>query len=456
MTALILTLNGGLMAVMTMVEVLHFRHVRRVTFLTAAHVLIAVAYCLPPFLITWLPGTPWAAGLNGPNNPNPWGIRLYILDLADALRLPPSAPLTVTIILFGAYALLLVGYFLARRVPVRPLMSAAVQPAPLLVAGGTLAVLAAAAFAVYASQFGSVAELIRRGWLIRSGLMEAQRGYLQVLTQIGFPAFLFLAAAAQRWTGWRRVAIAAGAGAVWAVVVLRFLHVGGRLDMGAFLLPPLLAAIFLLPSRRLAVAALAGFGGLALILVNLPHNIFYMPARFLPRVLSAFYDKFLDRLFYLLAEFAFPYVAAAHTLIVAGVVIPYRYFVDIPLGALYMLPNFSGVETLPPMILNLHVELLPWIPVDLFSFGYYSLGTVGVLITFAAFGAVLAVFDGWLTFSTGWLGQAFRAAWLFYLPFRLLYADPYAAAQSGFGLITGTLVLLGLSLWAERRAKPTR
>ena len=96
-------------------------------------------------------------------------------------------------------------------------------------------------------------------------------------------------------------------------------------------------------------------------------------------------------------------------------------------------------------------DLLPWIPVDLFSFGYYSLGTIGVLITFAAFGALLAMFDGWLTESTGWLGQALRAVWLFYLPFRLLYADPYATLQSGFGLITGTLAIIALALWAAWR-----
>lgn len=219
--------------------------------------------------------------------------------------------------------------------------------------------------------------------------------------------------------------------------------------MAIFLLSPILACIFLLRTRtRTVVLAATGFAIILLFLASVETTFFYNPLGRAGQELSQLFASISGNILFTLAYLGFPYISAAHTLTIVPDPITYRYFTDIPLGILYMLPSFSGVETLPPIILELHVKFLPWIPVDLFSFGYYSLGTIGVLITFAAFGALLAMFDGWLTESTGWLGQALRAAWLFYLPFRLLYADPYATLQSGFGLITGTLAFIALALWS--------
>lgn len=451
MTNLVLLLNGGLMAVMTLVEFLHFRQVRRFTFLSASHGLIAIGYCVPAFLLAWLPGTRLATGPWGPADTTPWGTRLYILDLADSLRLPDSAYLTTAIVLWGAYAMLAAVYFAARRLPVRSLSHHEPPARHLVLAGAVLGVLTVAAMAIYVSQFTGPGDFFKAGWQIRAGKRLVHWGFLQVLAELGLPAFLMLAVAALRVTGGARLALMAATLLVWATELLRLIHTSGRLELGTFLLIPLVAWAFVTPARRLATVVLVVTLAAGLFLASAPYDLFSTPATVLPRMAATVLTNLDKMILYVLKDFAFPYIAAAHTLTVVPDPIPFRYFVDIPLGAAYMLPNFTGVETLPPMILSLHVKLLPWIPVDLFSFGYYSLGTVGVLITFAAFGAVLAVFDGWLTFSTGWLGQAFRAAWLFYLPFRLLYADPYASAQSGFGLITGTVVLLAVALLSRRR-----
>lgn len=449
---LVLFLSGALLAIMAAVEFANFRRTHRITFLTAAHVLIAVGYCLPPFLIRFLPGTAWAQSIDGGADPNPWGTRLYILDLADHLRLPDNTFVTVGIILFGAYAVMTASYFLVSRKALQPLNSLDLSLTGTVVAGIGLGLISSVAMAFYGSQFDSFHQFIAYGMYIRNGTFSAKWGAFQVLAQIALPAYLMLLHAAFQSSGKYRSILSLAACLVFCVGFIRILHVGGRIEMGVFILTPIVAWVFSARSRRttMLIGGFIVFAGL--LIANLPHSFGRNP---LDSGLALFIDNianFAHRIVFVIAEFAFPHMIAAHALTITPDPIPFRYFIDVPLGALYMLPNFTGVETLPPMILSLHAKILPWMPVDLFSFGYFSLGTLGVLITFAAFGALLALFDGWLTDSIGWLGQALRAAWLFYLPFRLYYADPYAALQSGFGLITGTIFVIGLALLARRRA----
>jgi hypothetical protein len=449
---LVLILSGALALLMAGVESVNYRRTGQLTFLTAAHVLIAIAYCVPPYLIWLLPGTAFEAGLYAEADPNPWGRSVYLLDLANHLSLPIGAYLTSMMLVCGGYIIMVAGYFLAHRIPVPRLDAKALSLGGVAGSGAVLGALAAAALVVYSSQFQGLTHFIHLGLNIRGGAdVDLKFGYLQVLSQVAFPAFLFLTAAALRLSGAVRGLVILLATIAWITASVRLLHAGGRLELGMFLLTPLLAAMFVARSRRTAVVIAAAVAVAVLFAANLPHTFGRDPFAALGSVAINLVSDTGRRLLFVVADLGFPHLVSAHTLTMVPDPIPYRYFIDIPLGLLYMLPNFSGVETLPPMILSLQVKYLPWIPVDLFSLGYYSMGAAGVLITFAAFGALLAVFDKWLTESAGWLGQALRAAWLFYLPFRLLYADPYAALQSGFGLITGTLVVIGLAVLARRR-----
>jgi hypothetical protein len=452
MTA-VLVLSGGLILLMAVVEILNFRRTRRLTFLTATHALIAVGYCLPPFLIRILPGTPWAAGPRSAEDPNPWGIRLYLLDLFDHLQLPEGAYLTVGIVLIGAYGALLAGYGAARALPVRTFSSHHVRPELLAITGAALGAVAVAGMAIYASQFAGLRDLIFMGVHVRTGNFSVKWGYLQVLAQVAFPAFLILIAAAVRMRSSLRFVVLLLAAIVWASGMIRVLHVGGRLELCTYLITPLVATVFLIRSKTAVIMSLLCMAAVGIFVANLPHTFARDPLGIGAATILQMGTDTAKHILFIISDFGFPHIAAAHTVTAVPDPVPFRYFIDVPLGLAYMLPNFSGVETLPPMILSLAAALLPWIPVDLFSFGYYSLGAAGVLIIFAAFGAVLALFDGWLTESTGWLGQALRAAWLFYLPFRLLYADPYAAMQSGFGLIAGTVLIAALALWSTWRQR---
>ncbi|HAD88199.1 MAG TPA: hypothetical protein DCG48_12620 [Rhodospirillaceae bacterium] len=449
---LTLCLLGGLTAVMAMAEALNFRRTGRVTFLTVVHLLIFIGYCLPAFVLAFLPGTGWAIPPEGLNEPNPWGTRLYLLDLADWLALAPATYLESGLILAGGYATMLAGYAVAtRHAAPTPLASDRLPPRALAASGLVLGTVAALGLAVYSSQFDDLHHMMTEGLHIRRGNADVKWGALQVLAQTAFPAFLILAAVALRFRGVGRTILAVAAILAWTVAAVRIFHAGGRLEAGAFFISPVLAWIFIIRSQIRSAVILACLGLAALFLGSVDPLFFRDPLATLSVEIASLTSAVAENVLFILAYLGFPHLSSAHTLTVVPGEIPFRYFFDIPLGLAYMLPNFTGVETLPPMILSLHVKMLPWIPVDLFSFGYYSLGTIGVLITFAAFGALLAMFDGWLTESTGWLGQALRAVWLFYLPFRLLYADPYATLQSGFGLITGTLAIIALALWAAWR-----
>lgn len=452
MMAAVLLINGALVLLMAAVETVNFRRTGTITFLTAAHALILIGYCLPAFTITFVPGTFLETGPWSEADPNPWGSRIYILDLFDFLALPASTYLTASIILMGSYIAMVAAYFTALRLPVPALDGQRLPKWGVAGVGLFLLAIAAAAFAIYTPQFASVIRFLHDGQLVRKGGLQVQYGFLQVLMQVGVPAFILLIAASLRFDRRIRAVFVALAFAAWALALARLLHAAGRLELGSFLAFPVLALMFLLRSKKTTWLMAGGLVLVVLVVASVPHDFFRHPLRELPSALGSVASDVVGTVHFIIAEFAFPFVTSAHALTLVPDQIPFRYFIDIPLGAAYMMPSFGGVDTLPPMILSLQARILPWMPVDLLAFGYYSLGTLGALMIFAGFGAVLAVFDRWLTVSPGWLGQALRAAWLFYLPFRLFYADPYAAAQWGFGLIAGTFFVLMLSLWSRWRS----
>ncbi|MEQ9169905.1 MAG: hypothetical protein RIE87_01745 [Rhodospirillales bacterium] len=442
---LILIFSAGLAVLICGVECWRFRRNRSFTFLSAVNGLLLLGYCIPPFIVHFVAGSA--------HEKNIWDYRLYLFSLMERLNIPAASHVSVYLILGGAYVTLLAGYFAGTRLPVRRLDSRSLPRGGLLTAAAVMGTIATAALVVYVSQFDGLRDFLKSGMEIRVGRVANKWGYLHVLAELAMPAMLMAAGAAFSCKGKVRTAVIMIAAVLWTVAAARAVHAAGRFEVGSFLMIPILAWMFTLRSRRAAVLVFAIAAVLVLLIAMAPHAAFRDPLATLPRMLAHAGDRFLDTVLFILVEYSFPYIASAHTLGVVPNTIDFRYFIDIPLGFLYMLPSLSGVDTWPPMILTLHVKMLPWIPVDLVSFGYYSLGTVGVLITFAVFGTMLAVFDGWLTHSVGWLGQAFRAAWLFYLPFRLFYADPYASAQVGFGLITATVVLAGLAWWPGQKTR---
>jgi len=84
----------------------------------------------------------------------------------------------------------------------------------------------------------------------------------------------------------------------------------------------------------------------------------------------------------------------------------------------YLPPKLSEQNTL------LQVGKVEWgIPVDLVSFGWYSLGVVGVIVASFGFGWVARDLEGVLPLGT-YGDQVFRLSWLVMIAALVMYSDP--------------------------------
>jgi hypothetical protein len=94
------------------------------------------------------------------------------------------------------------------------------------------------------------------------------------------------------------------------------------------------------------------------------------------------------------------------------------------------------------------------IPVDLVSFGYFSLGVPGVFLTTFFFGCLICLFEYLLPVRGGPGVRTLRVAWILFLAFRVMYGDPEIALRPGFYLIFSTFTLFGgwFLLRAARRS----
>ena len=87
----------------------------------------------------------------------------------------------------------------------------------------------------------------------------------------------------------------------------------------------------------------------------------------------------------LFVEYVFPYLDVANVVQDVPSEAPFRWFVDVPLALLYLLPQrLLGFEP-PADVSQINTYLFNpesgEIPVDIISFGYFSAGVVGMLLT---------------------------------------------------------------------------
>jgi len=152
----------------------------------------------------------------------------------------------------------------------------------------------------------------------------------------------------------------------------------------------------------------------------------------------------LDALNKLLLEFSFPYVVLAKAIETVPADLDYRWFIDVPLAFAYLLPQrLLGLENLPPTVTMVNVELLNApIPVDLLSFAYYSMGLPGVFIVCSLFGYCMKLLNQSFPPNEDAVAAIFRAAWIMFFTFNVMYGNPHHALNNGFPLILGTILLL--------------
>lgn len=150
----------------------------------------------------------------------------------------------------------------------------------------------------------------------------------------------------------------------------------------------------------------------------------------------------IDPFIYFFIEFTFPFVVLANAIENVPDIVGFRWFCDFPLGILYTLPSrFLDLQLSDTVTMVNVAQLNAPIPVDLISFGYYSLGVPGVIIICILFGSLLRVFEILLPLNVHKVFVIFRCAWMVFLTFMIMYADPSNVIKTGFGLFVATPIL---------------
>jgi hypothetical protein len=149
----------------------------------------------------------------------------------------------------------------------------------------------------------------------------------------------------------------------------------------------------------------------------------------------------------------FPHVATVTAIHSAPDVTPYRFFLDIPISIINLIPSaifgFTKIQTVAEINTILVNSGAP-IPVDLVGFGYYSLGTAGVIMWVFLYGWLSGKLDSLFTDSAGrWsIVRAFLAVTF---GLRVAYCEPTHVVLSSFHMFIILAILLPV-LWMRPRA----
>lgn len=229
-------------------------------------------------------------------------------------------------------------------------------------------------------------------------------------------------------------------------------HQSGRLQLFAYLI--IFPIAIMIRRNRLDFKTILLFIVLFVFITLLGKEMFhyFIHPQSVANKIEVVLDKPMISVDYILLEFTFPYVTLANAIKVVPTDVAYRWFIDIPVSLIYMLPQrLLELKDLPPTVTMVNVaQFNAPIPVDLLSFSYFSMGLPGVLIVCFSYGLLLRVFDNFLPANSQPIVIIFRAAWIMFFAFNIMYGNPHHALVSGFPLIIGTFILLMIRKFASK------
>lgn len=142
----------------------------------------------------------------------------------------------------------------------------------------------------------------------------------------------------------------------------------------------------------------------------------------------------------IIREFAFPYYNISNAIARFDQFINQRFFIDIPLGFIYILPSkiFGKIELLQPLT-YLNSKLYKFksgnIPIDLISYGYYNMRVTGVIIISILYGFIAKKIDLLGKIKNNYFGNLIHYIIIIYFPFRIIYGDILMILQHGISII---------------------
>lgn len=138
----------------------------------------------------------------------------------------------------------------------------------------------------------------------------------------------------------------------------------------------------------------------------------------------------------LLFEISFPFVNVSHA-IVNDANIQTRYFQDLLLGAVYLLPDRLLNIELPPTLSFINTSFFGTkgeIPLDMVSYGVYSMGLIGIIIVGWVNGMAGRLFECAFCREDGGKLQIVGVVMLLWLAYRIIYGDQSNVWSTGYHL----------------------
>jgi oligosaccharide repeat unit polymerase len=158
-------------------------------------------------------------------------------------------------------------------------------------------------------------------------------------------------------------------------------------------------------------------------------------------VLSDFELKEKSNVFQsVIAEFAFPYINISKAVNIPFVHELPRYFIDLPIGLINLLPNrLLGIESFKTITQYNSEYHNGQIPVDIITLGYFSFGLAGIMIICVVFGYLIRRFEYFFSGNMNIIIVMFYVQWIEFLSFRVMYADFTNVIKGNIDLIISTI-----------------
>lgn len=235
--------------------------------------------------------------------------------------------------------------------------------------------------------------------------------------------------------------------AAFCATIFLLYHDAGRLSMASYLLVFLLAECFEKGKVNAKLIIVCGLVSLAIILFGDSIFVIFIRRNVVADTLSSYRSNPGTMLKLLMSEFSFPFATLGNAIKSLNCLVNMRFFYDIPLAIIYLIPKRIFNIKLPPYISELNTALFDAtgaVPVDIVSFGYYSMGIAGVMITCFTFGIIIKAIEIKLRNVRIPILAIFKAEWIIALSFAVMYGDPVQFVKSNFPLFVATALLTGV------------
>jgi hypothetical protein len=446
-TTLVVLASSTLLALMFGVVEFSRGHVRgKLDFLRVAGGVYLICFAVAPVYLQLADLAPIRAGQWS------WMLRTPFHD-------PVFAYASVTAVI--GYAFMLGGYWLVRPRGLRPEASSPMAGTGYLwLAGVGLGLLGLVSLVVYATSVGGWIVFFVEALSFRSNNppVVSRWAFLTNVAPLVIGAVvIFFALRQYHGRGaMRRMATFLCAGFFAASLAILF-HQAGRAAFMVFLVTLPLIRVVQRDSLRLSQVIVGALLFTSVVLLG--RYLFFIgrnPSAFLTSETREL--NVIGALRAIIWEFSFPIVTLANVIRALPGDLGMRWFYDIPLAIVYLVPQrLTGVmhEPTVTMVNTTLFGAVGGIPVDLLSFGYYSLLLPGALMAAAGLGMLLGVGERLFPPGPDPMRAGLRVSWILLLALRVMYADPQLFWRSGLSLLLTTVAVM-LPGWLRKLLPPAR